>query len=171
MRQFLALYFHGAGSRGIFGLAYLVIYAFLCDDTSIRQQPDRRPQIFQGGERSTDIFSVCRLSLIYHTIINAYPSVLFIGSIDKPISRLAAVLVLLFERDDHLRVLLTTRAKQLRIHGGETSLPGGKMEDGDKDIIATAVRFFLLDVFSECRSCTNSRYISSAKLLRRSAYQ
>ncbi|KJA21940.1 hypothetical protein HYPSUDRAFT_41552 [Hypholoma sublateritium FD-334 SS-4] len=71
---------------------------------------------------------------------DAYPFVLFVGSVDKPTSRLAAVLVLLFERDDHLRVLLTTRAKQLRTHGGETSLPGGKMEDGDKDIIITALR-------------------------------
>ena len=68
-----------------------------------------------------------------------------IGRIDKPTSRLAAVLVLLFERDDHLRVLLTTRAKQLRTHGGETSLPGGKMEDGDEDIITTAVRFLSFD--------------------------
>ena len=58
---------------------------------------------------------------------------------DKPFSRLAAVLVLLFEKEGHVFVLLTTRAKKLRTHGGETSLPGGKMDEGDKDIIATAV--------------------------------
>ncbi|KAF9482356.1 hypothetical protein BDN70DRAFT_853378 [Pholiota conissans] len=59
---------------------------------------------------------------------------------DKPFSRLAAVLVLLFEKQGHVRVLLTTRAKELRTHGGETSLPGGKMDEGDRDIIATAFR-------------------------------
>jgi len=60
---------------------------------------------------------------------------------DKPTSRIAAVLVLLFERKGHLRVLLTTRAKRLA-HGGETCLPGGHMEETDRDIMATAVRLF-----------------------------
>ncbi|KAF8972529.1 NUDIX hydrolase domain-like protein, partial [Flammula alnicola] len=55
-------------------------------------------------------------------------------------TRLAAVLVLLFEQDGQLRVLLTTRAKELRTHGGQTSLPGGKMEDADGDIVVTACR-------------------------------
>ncbi|CAA7267748.1 unnamed protein product [Cyclocybe aegerita] len=58
----------------------------------------------------------------------------------EPSSRKAAVLVLLFERDGALRVVLTTRGKDLRTHGGQTSLPGGKMEEGDADMIATAFR-------------------------------
>jgi len=59
---------------------------------------------------------------------------------DKPTSRIAGVLVLLFEREGHLRVLLTTRAKRL-VHGGETCLPGGHMEDADRrNIEVTAVR-------------------------------
>jgi coenzyme A diphosphatase NUDT7 len=63
-----------------------------------------------------------------------------VNSKDKPTSRIAAVLVLLFEREGHLRVLLTTRAKRL-VHGGETCLPGGHMEDADRrDIEITAVR-------------------------------
>jgi len=57
-------------------------------------------------------------------------------------SRIAAVLVLLFEREGHLRVLLTTRAKRLKVHGGETCLPGGHMEEADGDVIeVTAVRY------------------------------
>ncbi|KIM39037.1 hypothetical protein M413DRAFT_75217 [Hebeloma cylindrosporum] len=60
---------------------------------------------------------------------------------DKPTSGISAVLVLLFEREGHLRVLLTTRAKGLKVHGGETCLPGGHMEDGDgRNIEVTAHR-------------------------------
>lgn len=47
--------------------------------------------------------------------------------------------MLLYEKNDALRVLLTTRAKTLRTHPGQTALPGGKMDDTDKDIVETAV--------------------------------
>lgn len=76
----------------------------------------------------------------------------------KPTSHIAAVLVLLFESEGHLRVLLTTRAKRL-VHGGETCLPGGHMEDADgRDIEYTAVRsepFFYLDTFAKERHKIN----------------
>ncbi|KAG8084811.1 hypothetical protein GUJ93_ZPchr0010g8070 [Zizania palustris] len=53
----------------------------------------------------------------------------------------AAVLVCLFE-DPHgdPRVLLTKRAASLSSHSGEVSLPGGKVEEGDADVKATALR-------------------------------
>ena len=51
----------------------------------------------------------------------------------------AAVLVLLYEKDGVLRVLLTTRSKTLRTHPGQTALPGGKMDETDADAIETAV--------------------------------
>ena len=57
-----------------------------------------------------------------------------------PLSKRAAVLVLLYERNDELRVLLTTRSKALRSHPGQTALPGGKVDDSDEDVIETAVR-------------------------------
>ncbi|EPQ52719.1 hypothetical protein GLOTRDRAFT_47166 [Gloeophyllum trabeum ATCC 11539] len=57
-----------------------------------------------------------------------------------PTSKLAAVLVLLFERAGELRVLLTTRSKSLRAHPGQTALPGGKVDETDVDIVATAYR-------------------------------
>ncbi|KIP05054.1 hypothetical protein PHLGIDRAFT_491481, partial [Phlebiopsis gigantea 11061_1 CR5-6] len=55
-------------------------------------------------------------------------------------TRQAAVLVLLFERDGELRVLLTTRAKTLRTHPGQTALPGGGKDEEDETIVDTAYR-------------------------------
>lgn len=53
----------------------------------------------------------------------------------------AAVLVCLFEDPSSgPRVLLTKRASTLSSHSGEVSLPGGKVEDGDADPKATALR-------------------------------
>lgn len=52
----------------------------------------------------------------------------------------AAVLVLLYERDGRLRVLLTTRSKSLRLHPGQTALPGGKYDPEDGSFIVTAYR-------------------------------
>jgi len=57
-----------------------------------------------------------------------------------PVRKLAAVLVLLYERDGQIRVLLTTRSKQLRSHPGQTALPGGRSEQDDGSPIMTALR-------------------------------
>ncbi|KAF7773689.1 hypothetical protein Agabi119p4_5856 [Agaricus bisporus var. burnettii] len=57
-----------------------------------------------------------------------------------PRSRLAAVLVLLYEEEGALRVLLTTRSKALRTHAGQTALPGGRVDEGDKTFVETALR-------------------------------
>ncbi|TFK40219.1 NUDIX hydrolase domain-like protein [Crucibulum laeve] len=54
--------------------------------------------------------------------------------------KLASVLVLLYEESGIIRVLLTTRSKALRTHAGQTALPGGKVDDSDKDLFATAFR-------------------------------
>lgn len=56
-----------------------------------------------------------------------------------PRNRLAAVLVLLYEDEGALRVLLTTRSKTLRTHAGQTALPGGRVDEGDKTLVETAV--------------------------------
>jgi len=51
------------------------------------------------------------------------------------------VLVLLYERGGGgLRVLLTTRSKELRSHPGQTALPGGKVDEGDAGIVEAAYR-------------------------------
>ncbi|GMH05494.1 hypothetical protein Nepgr_007334 [Nepenthes gracilis] len=53
----------------------------------------------------------------------------------------AAVLICIFEGDDgHLRVILTQRSSTLSSHSGEVALPGGKVEEGDADDVATALR-------------------------------
>ncbi|KIK34716.1 hypothetical protein CY34DRAFT_97456, partial [Suillus luteus UH-Slu-Lm8-n1] len=57
-----------------------------------------------------------------------------------PTSKLAAVLVLLYEQAGELRVLLTTRSKSLRAHPGQTALPGGKADEGDESLVWTALR-------------------------------
>jgi coenzyme A diphosphatase NUDT7 len=60
--------------------------------------------------------------------------------IPHPSSRLAAVLILLYEREGRIHVLLTTRSKELRSHPGQTALPGGKVDKDDGDAIETAFR-------------------------------
>ena len=52
----------------------------------------------------------------------------------------AAVLVALFERHGSLHVVLTRRREDLRRHPGEISFPGGRQDEGDGDLIATALR-------------------------------
>ena len=52
----------------------------------------------------------------------------------------AAVLVALFVRDDGLHVVLTRRRDDLRRHAGEVSFPGGRRDDEDHDLRATALR-------------------------------
>ncbi|HNY48329.1 MAG TPA: CoA pyrophosphatase, partial [Casimicrobium sp.] len=52
----------------------------------------------------------------------------------------AGVLILLVERDDQLNVVLTQRTAHLHDHAGQISFPGGRMDELDADIIATALR-------------------------------
>ncbi|KAG9051605.1 hypothetical protein FS837_004115 [Tulasnella sp. UAMH 9824] len=59
-----------------------------------------------------------------------------------PRPRFAAVLVLLYYKPDGggLRVLLTTRSKELRSHPGQAALPGGKSDEEDETPVRTAFR-------------------------------
>ena len=52
----------------------------------------------------------------------------------------AAVLIGLVDRGDGLQVLLTKRAELLRHHAGQVSFPGGRIETGDADPVAAALR-------------------------------
>jgi 8-oxo-dGTP pyrophosphatase MutT (NUDIX family) len=58
---------------------------------------------------------------------------------DAPL-RPAAVLVALVERPGGPRVLLTRRTDALRHHAGQVSFPGGRIEAGDADPVAAALR-------------------------------
>lgn len=56
-------------------------------------------------------------------------------------SRPAAVLVLLFpDEAGEARIVLTERADRGGHHSGEVSFPGGRAEDADADLVATALR-------------------------------
>jgi 8-oxo-dGTP pyrophosphatase MutT (NUDIX family) len=58
---------------------------------------------------------------------------------DRLLTR-AAVLVPLVERPEGLTVLLTRRSDHLQDHAGQISFPGGRVEPGDVDALATALR-------------------------------
>ncbi|KAI9512963.1 NUDIX hydrolase domain-like protein [Russula earlei] len=87
------------------------------------------------------------------------------------VNRLAAVLVLLYERAGGLRVLLTTRSKELRSHPGQTALPGGKADEGDAGLVETALREANEEVALPLRSphvhtlCTLEPFVSQRRLL------
>ena len=52
----------------------------------------------------------------------------------------AAVLVPLYTHHGELHVVFTKRTDSMRRHSGEISFPGGAMDPGDEDLIATALR-------------------------------
>ncbi|KAH9988992.1 NUDIX hydrolase domain-like protein, partial [Russula vinacea] len=80
----------------------------------------------------------------------------------------AAVLVLL---RGGLRVLLTTRSKELRSHPGQTALPGGKVDQSDAGVVETAFREANEEVGLPLRSphvhtlCTLEPFVSPKGLL------
>lgn len=66
-------------------------------------------------------------------------------SVALPLPQLAAVLVALFVgRSGDLYVLLSRRSDNMRSFAGDTSLPGGKVEIGDRGMEDTAVRIPIL---------------------------
>jgi 8-oxo-dGTP pyrophosphatase MutT (NUDIX family) len=52
----------------------------------------------------------------------------------------AGVLVPLYEAGGELHAVFTERRDDLRRHPGEISFPGGRYEEGERDLIATALR-------------------------------
>ncbi len=57
-----------------------------------------------------------------------------------PLSTRAAVLIPLVDRGDELNLLLTQRSSDLEHHPGQISFPGGRLEPGDRDAVAAALR-------------------------------
>ncbi|SEQ87552.1 8-oxo-dGTP pyrophosphatase MutT, NUDIX family [Thalassovita taeanensis] len=54
--------------------------------------------------------------------------------------RPAGVLIGFVERAGGVQVILTKRSSALRHHPGQIAFPGGKQDEGDSDVIATALR-------------------------------
>ncbi|GJJ08550.1 hypothetical protein Clacol_002768 [Clathrus columnatus] len=78
------------------------------------------------------------LSCVEHLLSHKFDQSLYPSQ--YPATKRAAVLVVLYEKDGLLRVLLTTRSKSLRAHPYQTALPGGKFDNTDTDLVATALR-------------------------------
>lgn len=58
----------------------------------------------------------------------------------KEDSRSAAVMILLYPKDNLIHTAFIQRPEYDGVHGGQISFPGGKMEDSDPDLIHTAIR-------------------------------
>jgi 8-oxo-dGTP pyrophosphatase MutT (NUDIX family) len=55
-------------------------------------------------------------------------------------SKQSSVLILLYEKEGQLFVPLIQRPQYEGVHSGQVSLPGGKVEPHDEDVVATALR-------------------------------
>lgn len=62
------------------------------------------------------------------------------AEIDVPGRTAAAVLVPLYLDRGELHAVFTKRRAELRRHAGEISFPGGRMDDEDESLLATALR-------------------------------
>jgi 8-oxo-dGTP pyrophosphatase MutT (NUDIX family) len=56
------------------------------------------------------------------------------------LDRASGVLAPLYEHEGELHVVLTRRTWAMRLHSGEVSFPGGRIDDDDPDLWATALR-------------------------------
>jgi 8-oxo-dGTP pyrophosphatase MutT (NUDIX family) len=68
------------------------------------------------------------------------PPIVIDGPVPVASPRPSAVLAPLYEGPEGPTVVLTRRAAHLRNHRGEVSFPGGRQEDQDADLVATALR-------------------------------
>ncbi len=59
---------------------------------------------------------------------------------ENRVLRPAGVLVPLIEHQGEMRLVLTKRSSRLKHHPGQIAFPGGKVDEGDTDVVATALR-------------------------------
>lgn len=102
--------------------------------------------------RKNDKFNTYYINTYYLRIFCTFLSLLLLSAkikqafpvLREPVvgvhDRLAAVLVILFSRQERTQVLMIKRAGDLKRHAGEISFPGGMFEAGDVDLLATALR-------------------------------
>ena len=78
------------------------------------------------------------LFLIKHKLKNDFP---LVREVTRAHPKRAAVMVMLYPKDNTTYVLMTRRATHLKYHAGEMSFPGGMFEEGkENDLLATALR-------------------------------
>lgn len=73
----------------------------------------------------------------------------------------AGVLVPIIQRDAELSVLLTQRSAELKHHAGQVSFPGGRMEEHDANVEATALRETHEEVGIEARHISVLGYLQT----------
>jgi 8-oxo-dGTP pyrophosphatase MutT (NUDIX family) len=61
-------------------------------------------------------------------------------SVTPETARQSGVLILLYPEMQAVNIVLIERSKDGGVHSGQIALPGGKKEDSDPDIVATALR-------------------------------
>ena len=88
--------------------------------------------------KQTDLLDICH-TRVKNYAESKYNTNQYVRGKENPDYR-AAVLVPIFVKEGCLHVLLTLRSEELPTHKGQVAFPGGKQEDDDKDIIATALR-------------------------------
>jgi 8-oxo-dGTP pyrophosphatase MutT (NUDIX family) len=54
--------------------------------------------------------------------------------------RVSGVMLLLYEKNEDLNIVFTQRKQYDGVHSGQMSLPGGKKDEGDFDLVQTALR-------------------------------
>ena len=62
------------------------------------------------------------------------------SALDDPSLTPAAVLLLLYPKAGVYRILLNKRSESVDEHKGEIALPGGRWDEGDTDLLGTALR-------------------------------
>jgi 8-oxo-dGTP pyrophosphatase MutT (NUDIX family) len=83
---------------------------------------------------------VIDLSVLQDRLAALGDPVVIDGPVPVSSPRQSAVLAALYDGAGGPTVLLTRRSAHLRNHRGEVSFPGGRQEDGDLDLVATALR-------------------------------
>ncbi len=87
------------------------------------------PNLFSGG------LKIMMLRDIESKLKNHKPS-----RITNSRSKIAAVIIALFIKDDKPFVIFTKRTETVQVHKGQCSFPGGHFEKPDKDLKTTALR-------------------------------
>ncbi|KND02748.1 uncharacterized protein SPPG_01831 [Spizellomyces punctatus DAOM BR117] len=107
--------------------------------TAAPQQPPPPPLNPSSLQYTTPILSTYSTRLASHTSSIKSPRWTYKGP-PNTAWRHAAILIPLCTAHGKPSILFTMRSSKLRRHGGEVSFPGGAVDPGDKDVIATALR-------------------------------
>lgn len=70
----------------------------------------------------------------------SYRPDLELGEVLKMNPKIGGVLVLFYEKENELHLILTLRRQYPGVHSGQMSFPGGKKDEGDLDVLETALR-------------------------------